>query len=161
MFRKRNQRSYPSVVARQRQRGFLIPLSLFIVVAMGLLALALTRTSTQTAVASAQELMSVQALYAAESGAQAGMQALFYDENFIDRTFDSVNSACQTMAQTFSFDGVLGLTSCRAVLSCGCETCADVNAVTGFYTLESRGECGSGITAAARTVRVGASLDKQ
>lgn len=148
-------------LTRKLQRGFLIPLSLFIVIAMGLLALALTRTTTQTGLATAQELMSVQALYAAESGAQASMQQLFYDSAFVEYAFDDVNTVCATMAVSLVFDGVPGLANCRAVVSCECATCADPQAVIGVYTLQSAGTCGSGLTSATRVIRVGTSLSKQ
>lgn len=140
-----------------RQRGFLIPLALFIVVVMGFLALALTRTSTQTGLASAQELMSVQAFYAAESGAQRGMNKLF-PPGAIDRA--GVNGRCTSgFTETLNFPGVQGLSACSAEISCVCMSCNPTDA-TSFYTITSVGSCGAGVVSAERTIRVGSFLDR-
>jgi hypothetical protein len=64
--------------SKKKQQGFLLPLAVFIVVVMGLFALVLSRNTIQTNTSSVQEAVSVQAFYAAESGAQRGMQHLFY-----------------------------------------------------------------------------------
>ena len=48
-------------VMQKSQRGFLIPLAIFIVVVMSFFAIALWRTTVQTTLSGAQELVSVQA----------------------------------------------------------------------------------------------------
>lgn len=133
-----------------KQRGFLIPLAIFIVVVMSLLATALWRTTVQTSLAEAQEQVSLQAFYAAESGAQRGMNQLF----FPDPSRSIVNGNCTALALTMTFAGVPGLSNCNATVTCICSNCDSVDA-TSFYTIESTGACGSGLISARRRVKVG------
>lgn len=140
-----------------RQRGFLIPLAIFIVVVMGLLALALARTTTQTGLANAQEFLSVQAFYAAESGAQQGMATLFFPAAN-DRV--AINGRCQSLNETINFHGVTGLSACSAQINCVCDNCTPT-AQTSFYTITSVGRCGSGVISAQRTIRVGSFMDQE
>lgn len=137
----------------KQQRGFLIPLALFIVVVMGLLALALARTTTQTSLASAQEFLSLQAFYAAESGAQMGMQRLFFNND----TRAAVDAACVGWSDTLTFPGVQGLANCSALVSCSPAS----TTLTSFYTITSNGFCGSGALGAERRIRVGSFMDEQ
>lgn len=141
----------------QYQRGFLLPLALFIIVVMGLLALALSRMTTQTSLASAQELLSVQAFYAAESGAQQGMNRLYPPADTNQRV--NVNSRCDNVNRTLTFTGVDGLNSCSASVRCECANCAPTDA-TSFYTITSQGRCGSGVLSAERTIKVGSFMDR-
>lgn len=145
------------VTTVRRQRGFLIPLALFIVVVLGLLALALTRMTTQTGLGSAQELLSVQAFYAAESGAQRGMNHLFFPDA-TDRA--AVNARCTGFNETVNFAGVSGLAACAAQVTCACSNCG-VNDPTSFYTLTSIGRCGQGALISERTIRVGSYMERQ
>ena len=140
----------------KRQRGFLIPLALFIVVVMGLLALALARITTQTTLASAQEFLSLQAFYAAESGAQRGMHELF-PPGAIERL--GVNGRCEGFSETMTFTGVQGLSSCSAEVSCECASCAPIDP-TSFYTITSVGRCGEGVIRAERVIKVGSYMDR-
>lgn len=144
------------VKSLRKQRGFLIPLSLFIVVAMGFLALVVSRTATQTNQSFTQELMGVQAFYAAESGAQRGMQALFYGMSLRA----AVNANCMNLNQNYSFAGVNGLQLCSAQVSCSCDSCLPVNSAS-YYTITSVGSCGSGPLSAQRTISVGSFMDQE
>lgn len=130
--------------AMQRQRGFLLPLALFIIVAMGFAALALWRTTAQTSTASVQELLSTQAFYAAESGVQAGLNELFYP-NANNR--QQADNRCAALDQNLDFSGVEGLNLCTADVQCELVE-------AGFYRLSAEGECGSGPTRARRAVEV-------
>jgi MSHA biogenesis protein MshP len=147
----------------KRQRGFLIPLAIFIVVVMGLLALALARTTTQTGLANAQELVSLQAFYAAESGAQRGMNKLFppgFDSDPNVPVRAGVNGRCMnSFTETLNFSGIQGLAACSAEISCGCTSCNPTDA-TSSYTITSIGRCGAGVISAVRTIRVGSFLDR-
>jgi len=141
-----------------RQQGFLIPLALFIVIVLGFLALALSRMGAQTHLASAQELVSAQAFYAAESGAQAGMNRLFFGAG---NNIDAVNANCAgTVNIGVDFNGAPGLGGCAVSVNCTCTSCG-AGAATSFYRIESTGTCGSGITSASRTIRVSAYMDRQ
>ncbi len=145
-----------SMAAPRRQRGFLIPLALFIVVVMGFLALAISRTSVQTHLSSAQELVSAQAFYAAESGAQAGMHQLFWNSG--DDVL-VVNGNCSGMNISPDMAGAPGLRGCDVSVSCDCTHCS-ATAPVSFYTITSVGTCGGGSTRATRTIRVGSYLNR-
>jgi MSHA biogenesis protein MshP len=158
----------------KKQRGFLIPLSLFIVVVMGILALVISRTATQTNQSFTQELMGVQAFYAAESGAQRGMQALFFPDA---TTRQGVDGRCQGLNQNYSFSSVNGLQLCNAQVTCVCNyrngsACASANGanyqptsssgvIASYYTITSVGTCGSGPLSAERTISVGSFMDQE
>ncbi len=155
-----------------RQRGFLIPLALFIVVVIGSLALVIARTSTQTNTASVQELLSVQTFYAAESGTQRGMQILFFPDASVRQDADT---RCVAMNQTFNFAGIVGLQHCTAQISCSCRynnntACAPATAAnysdttsvpTSFYTVTTLATCGQGSYRADRTIQAGAFLEQE
>src|SRR4051794_37852990 len=99
------------------QRGFLLPLALFILVVMGVLALTISRTSTQTQISGVQELTNAQSFYAAESGAQRGMQALFLNNT----TRRATDTSCAAMAINHNFANVNGLKICTAQVNCSCR----------------------------------------
>ncbi len=156
----------------QSQHGFLLPLALFILIVMGALAITISRASEQTNSSSIQEFSNVQAFYAAESGAQRGMQALF----FANVTRQATDTSCTAMAinQNFTVDG---LRACRAQVICSCRyrdstvcsaaTAANYTATApqgvtkSFYTLTSVGSCGQQQFRAVRTIQVGAFLDQE
>lgn len=156
-----------------KQQGFLLPLALFILVVMGVLALTISRTSTQTQTSSIQEFTNVQAFYAAESGAQRGMQALFLSTP----TRKDTDQACADMAINHNFPGVNGLQICTATVICTCvyqnnSACDSgvganylLNSVSGvtksFYTLRSTGSCGQDQYRAERIVEVGAYREQE
>ena len=142
----------------RRQQGFLIPLALFIVIVLGFLALAISRMGVQTHMSSAQELVSVQAFYAAESGAQAGMHQLFWGAG---NNIDTVNANCGGLVNlTIDFDATPGLGGGSASVSCFCDSCGASEA-TSFYRIESTGNCGAGVISANRTIRVSAYMNRQ
>ncbi len=132
------------------QRGFLLPLAVFILVAMSLFALALSRNVSRTGLVVVQEVISVQAFNAAESGAQRGMRELFAGGD--DPTL--ANAACTPMNRSDNFTA-MGLNNCSATVTCDLTTTPDAS----LYALTSVGQCGSGDTAAARTLRVDAYLE--
>lgn len=150
-----------------RQRGFLLPLALFILVVMAALAVTISRTATQTQTSSVQEFTNIQSIYAAESGAQRGMQALFLNT----ATRQATDAACANMAINHNFPGVNGLQICTAMVNCVCRyrdntncnsglaanyaTTAAVGVTVSFYTLTSIGACGTQQFRASRTVQVG------
>jgi MSHA biogenesis protein MshP len=149
------------------QRGFLLPLALFILVVMAALAVTISRTSTQTQTSSIQEFTNIQSIYAAESGAQRGMQALFLNT----ATRQATDTACANMAINQNFAGVGGLQICAVQVNCVCRyrdntncnaataanyaTTAAVGVTVSFYTLTSVGACGAQQFRATRTVQVG------
>jgi MSHA biogenesis protein MshP len=151
------------------QRGFLLPLALFILVVMGVLALTISRTATQTNTSTIQEFINIQSFYAAESGAQRGMQALF----LTTANRQATDQACANMAINQNFANIDGLQACTATVICTCiyqnnNACAPavgtnylqtsaVGVTRSFYTIRSVGTCGPGDHyRAIRTIEVGA-----
>ncbi|UTW46691.1 MSHA biogenesis protein MshP [bacterium SCSIO 12696] len=133
-----------------RQQGYLMPLAAFILVAMAVMAATLMRTSGQTGISVAQEAITLQAFYSAESGAQLGMSNLYYDSaNPLSQA--AINNRCDTMNLAPSFSAA-GLSNCSAAVSCGRNT----SGTASFYTITSVGNCGSGEVRATRTVEVSA-----
>ncbi|AQT59089.1 pilus assembly PilX N-terminal domain-containing protein [Cellvibrio sp. PSBB023] len=156
------------------QRGFLLPLALFIIVVMSVLALTISRTATQTQSAAVQELISLQSFYAAESGAQRGMKALFFDVNNNRQAADAV---CANMNLSPSYSGVAGLSTCTVTVSCSCRyrngnDCAPatttnytpapaIDVLTSFYTITSIAACGQHEYRAERTIQAGAYMEQE
>ena len=156
-----------------RQRGFLIPLTIFILVVMSLFALVLSRNTIQTSESATQEMVSIQAFYAAESGAQRGMQTLFFPDASSRQAADARCAAINT-TYTFTVDG---LKNCTAQVTCSCQyqdasTCASGTAanystsaaagkLTSVYKISSVGSCGAGILRAVRTIEAGATLKQE
>lgn len=159
--------------AYQKQRGFLMPLALFILVVIGVLALTISRTSIQTQTSSIQEFTNVQAFYAAESGAQRGMQELFLSIT----TRQDTDQACADMVINHNFAGVNGLRICTVTVTCTCvyqdnsvcahtvntnyELTSPVALTKSFYTLTSDGVCGQDQYRAERTIQVGAYREQE
>lgn len=155
------------------QRGFLLPLALFIIVVMGVLALTISRTSIQSQTAVVQELMNLQSFYAAESGAQRGMKAIFFDV----AGRQAADAACTNMNINPSYAGVDGLNACTVVVTCTCRyqngnACApgiaanyvpeaSVDLLKSFYTINSIGGCGEQEYRAERRIQVGAFLEQE
>jgi len=156
-----------------KQRGFLIPLSLFILVVMGALALVIARNAEQSASGFTQELLSVQAFYAAESGAQRGLQSLFFPDGK-DRL--GADARCLALASTINFSAISGLQLCSAQLSCSCRyrdgsncdpgtganylASASLGKASSYYTITSVGRCGSNSFLAERSIQTGAYLNQ-
>ncbi len=136
------------------QSGFLLPLALFILVAMAALAATISRSSTQSNESSVMEFTNIQSFYAAESGAQRGMQHLFFIN--VDRA--SVDGRCSGWSNTYSFTAK-GLKACTALVSCALAT--DSSGDRSFYTITSIGRCGTGRFLAERVVEVGSFLEQE
>ena len=128
-----------------------MPAAAFILVVMGLFALTLSRNTAQTKVSSLQEGISLQAFYAAESGAQYAMNQLFY--NAADRA--TVDANCVTVNGSTSTFSVPGLNNCSSTLSCSLQPVAGVS----YYAIESDGVCGTGSLSARRTIAVSALME--
>jgi MSHA biogenesis protein MshP len=155
------------------QRGFLLPLALFIIVVMGVLALTISRTATQSQTAVVQEFISLQSFYAAESGAQRGMKALFFDVN----GRQAADAACLAMNSNPDYSGIDGLSACTVAVNCTCRyqngsDCTPANATNysplapadvlkSFYTVTSVGTCGEREYRAERSIQAGAFLEQE
>jgi MSHA biogenesis protein MshP len=158
--------------APHRQRGFLLPLALFIVVVMGLSALVLTQLSSQQSHTRLLEFMNVQAFYAAESGAGRGMQTLFFPDA---TSRQAIDTRCTTLNSTITYTGVSGLSPCQVVVTCSClygnnAACAPGTAanylpsssqLTSYYRINSQASCGTGLHLARRQLEWGAYADQE
>lgn len=132
-----------------------MPMAAFIIVVMGLLAAGMARVGSQTSIAGAQEQISIQTFYAAESGAQYAMSRLFYDTAAaISRT--SVGNACATVNGSTLGLNAPGMFDCQ--VSIMCQESVDAGNTTSFFLIDSAASCGTGSITAARTVQVSASL---
>lgn len=154
-----------------------MPLAIFIIVVMGLFALVISRNSIQTTTSATQEAISTQTFYAAESGAQRGMQTLFFPDASSRQQADA---RCVGLNTTYVFT-VPGLNNCSAVVACECKfqddtSCAPItasnytstssspavlNRLTSFYKITSTATCGTGNLRAVRTIDAGAFLKQE
>lgn len=130
-----------------RQSGFLIPLSLFIIIFLAVTSIAMSRMTGGSKSSSVLEAISTQVFYAAESGAQLAMYNLFFDVT--DRTTADSNCGSVNSMSDLSFT-VGGLTGCTVDFSCSITN--DASNTTSVYTVSAFGTCGSGEMTAQRTV---------
>ncbi|MFL0796730.1 MAG: hypothetical protein K6L73_04495 [Cellvibrionaceae bacterium] len=138
-----------------KQQGFLIPVAMFIIVVMAIFAAALSRTTSETSLGAIQEVISTQAFYAAESGAQWGMGGLFMP--LVARTgAGGTDSRCTGMNETITFTAS-GLSNCSATVTCS----VSFGAVSSAYVINSVGACGpvGANYRAVRTVEVSSFLE--
>ncbi len=162
-----------SVPAKSKQQGFLIPLTIFIVVVMGMFALVLSRNTIQTSNATTLEMVTVQSFYAAESGAYRAMNTLFFPSA---GSRNGVDTRCAAINITHTFN-VNGLKNCTALVTCTCvyadnTACSAGTAgnysvaapevkLSSFYKVRSVGTCGSTILRSVRTVETSAMMRQE
>ena len=130
--------------ARVRQTGFSLPLALFIIVVLGLLATVLYRVIAMNQLSVVQETLSARAFLAAESGAQAGMLRLF--------PISGAAASCSGspgISQSFSSNGLVG---CDVTLVCN-SLLVDGEL---YYQMTSTGVCRAGNLRASRAIEVSA-----
>lgn len=137
-----------------KQRGYLMPMAIAIMVVLGLLVATLARTTSQTSFSVTQEGISLQTFYAAETGAQFGMNSLFYDTGTA-LTRVAVDGRCAAMSDNLGLSGA-GLNNCSAAVTCAVSATA---AGSSFYTVTSVGQCGSSGLDARRTIQVSAVME--
>ncbi|MDN3640173.1 hypothetical protein QWY82_15365 [Simiduia curdlanivorans] len=130
-----------------------MPLAIFIIVSMAGFALGMARTTSQTNSSATQTMISIQAFYAADTGAQWGMNRLFYNTSgAISRA--SVDANCTALAgQGVSFD-VVGLKNCSTQLQCVIDV--DSSNTISYYRITSAAACGNAPIFAQRTVELSA-----
>ena len=161
----------------RKEQGFLMPLAIFIIVVMGVFALAISRNTIQTSTSAVLEVITTQTFYAAESGAQRGMQVLFFPTAPADNNSrQQVDARCGGLNTTYTFT-VAGLNGCSVVVTCTCtfqdetaclpitaanySTTAGANRLTSFYKISSVATCGSGILRSTRTIDAGSFLKQE
>lgn len=122
-----------------KQQGIGLPVALFVITVLALIVVALTDLEESSGVSFSLDVNSMRAFYAAESGAQVGLNSLFPPGG-------GPGSACANV----SFNSVVGLSGCSASVSC---TNVTVDAIT-YYTISSTGQCGAGLDMAERVIEV-------
>ena len=121
-----------------KQRGLGLPVALFIIVIMSLIAVAVNQLSVSSSQSYSQNVLSTRAFYAAESGAQLRAED----------TLSPAACVCNGGADvTYNFT-VTGLNQCSAETNC---TSFSANGNT-YCTIVSIGRCNN--TVAERTVEV-------
>lgn len=152
-------RCFGAVGCRAGQAGFSLPIAVFILVIMALLAVGIAQLSSRSNLSATHEELSNRAFYAAESGAQWAMSTLFFDPGgSANRSFS--DSACDSLGAPPVISGTLGLSGCTLTVTCVCQglaNCTDqVAGAANYYTVRSTGTCGSGQVQGIRTIEVGA-----
>jgi len=158
-------------VSYSAQRGFLMPLALFVIVVLGGLTVVAAKEASQSIDSYILGSISTQAFYAAETGAQAGLYFLLNetkDRQNVD-LFCAAMNVSLPMSSSVELDGFGGCTiavscSCRYENNTVCDGTSSAN-YTGasatshsFYAIDSQSQCGTGDVIAQRRVEVGASL---
>ena len=149
--RHERQRRYG--MSQREQQGFLLPLAIFIAVTMGIMALTVARNMAQSTTSAIQATVAIQAFYAADSGAQWGMNQLFYDTS-LSLTRSLVDGRCSALNAQVKIFSVAGLGNCSAQLSCSIST--DPGNITSYYVITSAADCGDAAVGSQRTVEVSA-----
>ena len=131
-----------------KQQGFLMPMAIFILLALAGLGIAISRLSSASFGSSVQEATLAQSLYAAESGAQYAMHKLLFNES--DNA--QVDANCNNLnGSSLAFNAV-GLASCNVTITC--VSVANNDAGSNIYDLQSAARCGGGELYAERTIAV-------
>ena len=132
------------------QKGFLIPLALFIVVVLGLLAYAITRLTGSAQNLALREAIATEALFAAESTANIALYKLFLNASTRAQTTTNC-SAINNTTQSFTATGLKG---CSVLITCAVTT--DAANTKSFYRLTQAASCGSDNLSGQRTIVVSA-----
>lgn len=135
---------------RSNSKGFLMPLAAVLVVGVAMMALAISHMASNSGNSSVQEGLSLQAFYAAESGAQYAMNQLMFDVT--SRT--SADANCVSLSGASLNFSAIGLAVCSASLSCSVAN--DAANTTSFYSITSSANCGAGDLFAQRIITVSA-----
>jgi MSHA biogenesis protein MshP len=135
-----NQKS--TSIKHLKQQGIGLPATIFLIVILSLIVVAMSDLTESSNLGFGQDLHSMRAFYAAESGAQIALNRVFVGEETCiningDLDFNAVNANA-------------GLTNCTATLSCS-DT--EVLGIT-YFTFKSEATCGTGFEQAQRSVEV-------
>ncbi|WP_370981444.1 hypothetical protein [Agaribacterium sp. ZY112] len=137
-----------------KQRGYLMPLAMFLIIGLGALAASVAHLGAQSASSSFREALSVQAFYVADSAAQRGLHQLFFPA--ADRAI--ADAACGAMVDVNVAFNSASMNGCSALLNCSLAVSAD-NA-TSIYSVTSEASCGAGELAVERQLLLRAFIDE-
>ncbi|XOZ33305.1 hypothetical protein ACMDCT_14005 [Halomonadaceae bacterium KBTZ08] len=134
---------YPDARSFRCQRGAGLPVAIFLITVLALIAVAMTQLQQSTGASMGQQILSQRAFYAAESGAQVAVTEVLG------------GGSCSAMTSNLNFsDGALK--GCEAALTCQ-SVDGDIDgspAEETVYTIASEGKCGSGDETSRRTIEV-------
>ena len=123
-----------------RQKGFSLPVAIFIIIIMALLAAAAVNILNKGLAGVSQEVLSTRAFYSAETGGQHVLAQLF-----------PLNGAAANCAATSSLNfNTTGLNNCSVNMTC---TGTTIGTET-FYTISSTGTCSTGDTTTVRQIQI-------
>lgn len=137
------------IQSRRYQAGFLLPLAVFILTALAVLALTLGRSSSAISALSAQALFSQQAWHAADSGANFALSFLLLRAN--PNRSDGKADCALLQGKVINFSQA-ALKNCSVVLQCSAVDSASDDA--SYFELRSQGSCGAAPLDAQRTLAV-------
>lgn len=136
------------VIGTKAHAGFLVPLSLFIVLGAATLAIAMSQIAAGSRSSAVFNTLSTQALYATDAGVQKAMHELYYG----NETRAAVDASCAAISgSTLSLTGA-GVNGCVVSITCAL-TVSDAGDVS-LYSVVSQSECGQGEYKTGRRVRV-------
>lgn len=133
----------PDTSSLAKQQGAGLPLAIFVITVLSLLVSFMAQIQQGASEQLSLQIQSQRAFFAAESGAQAALNRLLPPDGSPGRScatspFHSVTLTAQ------------GLAGCSVQVSCRLDLAESRN----YYTLVSKGVCGSGLEQASRSIEV-------
>jgi MSHA biogenesis protein MshP len=135
------------------QQGFLIPLSLILIVGLAALAIAMSKMSAQAGGSSIREAVSLQAFYGAESAAQFAMNQVMYP----NASRANADLACASVDGSSLSFSVNGLNNCSSTISCSQST--NPENTLSYYRIQTSASCGAGQIFSQRSILVTAYIE--
>ena len=142
-FRHKGEGAGGEGLARKKQHGFSLILVLFLLVVVSMLVVAMARLNSGGQQAVSQEILSVRAFWAAESGAQAMAMRTFLIDG-------AVPIACPADFSINFPAAATGLNGCAANVSCQVVSAAGRT----VFTVSSIGTCDGGTERSSRRIDV-------
>ena len=133
----------PDVRSFRYQHGAGLPVAIFVITVLALIAVAMTQLQQSTGASISQQILSQRAFYAAESGAQVAVTEVLGA------------GSCSAVTSNLNFSNG-ALSGCEATLTCQ-SVQGDIDGGPGdetVFTLTSDGVCGQGPEQASRSVQV-------
>lgn len=133
------------------QQGIGLPATIFLISILALIVVAMSELNEHSGLGFGQNLQSMRAFYAAESGAQSALNRVFVG-----------GTACVDPVLDVDFDtsaDASGLNQCAVQVACQVDVVDVGPAARSYYTFISSARCGSGFEQAQRTIQLRARSD--
>lgn len=127
--------------SKRTQRGFSLPVAIFIIVIMALIGAAMVSIMQTSQQSVSTAVLSTRAFFAAESGAQQALANLF--------PLNGSAASCLAPYPTINYN-TSGLAGCSAVVTCS----SNIIGSKTYYTLNSTGTCDVSGNSAVRQLEV-------